>query len=72
MVVIADGTAEASKRLHRVLTCDPGTGVVRHADAGYEKAIKIARERGINIPGLWEYATTRSTNWAIHNTLEVP
>ncbi len=52
MVIVADGTPEAARRLERVLTTDPGTGVVRHADAGYEKAIAIARERGIRIPML--------------------
>ncbi|UCF10685.1 MAG: urocanate hydratase, partial [Candidatus Bipolaricaulota bacterium] len=52
MVVVADGTDEAGERLERVLTCDPGTGVVRHADAGYERAIEVARSAGIVIPGL--------------------
>ncbi len=50
MVIVADGSPEAEKRLERVLTCDPGTGVMRHADAGYEKAIATAREKGIKIP----------------------
>jgi urocanate hydratase len=50
MVVVADGTPRAAARLERVLTTDPGTGVVRHADAGYERAIEVARERGIRIP----------------------
>jgi urocanate hydratase len=50
MVVVADGTAEAAARLERVLTTDPGTGVMRHADAGYEKAIEVARERGVKLP----------------------
>lgn len=50
MVVVADGTPEADQRLERVLTVDPGMGVARHADAGYEKAIEIARERGVHIP----------------------
>ena len=50
MVVVADGTENARERLERVLTTDPGTGVVRHADAGYERAIEVARERGIRIP----------------------
>lgn len=50
MVIVADGSPEAEKRLERVLTCDPGTGVMRHADAGYEKAITTAREKGIKIP----------------------
>jgi len=50
LVIVADGTDAAARRLERVLTCDPGTGIVRHADAGYEKAIEIARERGVHIP----------------------
>ena len=50
MVVVADGTPEAAARLERVLTTDPGTGVMRHADAGYEKAIAVARERGVKLP----------------------
>jgi urocanate hydratase len=50
MVVVADGTAECAKRLQRVLTTDPGMGVIRHADAGYERAIEVAEERGIRIP----------------------
>ncbi|WP_374712542.1 urocanate hydratase [Symbiobacterium terraclitae] len=52
MVVVADGTPEAGERLECVLTTDPGMGVVRHADAGYEKAIQVAKERGIRIPML--------------------
>ncbi len=52
MVVVADGSDEAGQRLERVLTCDPGLGVVRHADAGYERARQVARERGINLPML--------------------
>ena len=52
MVVVADGTAAAAARLERVLTTDPGTGVMRHADAGYERAIEVARERGVRIPML--------------------
>jgi urocanate hydratase len=50
MVIIADGTDATAARLQRVLTGDPGLGVVRHADAGYERAQTVARERGINIP----------------------
>jgi urocanate hydratase len=50
MVVVADGTDDAASRLERVLTCDPGIGVVRHADAGYERAIDVARERGVRLP----------------------
>jgi urocanate hydratase len=50
MVVVADGTPEAAIRLERVLTTDPGTGVMRHADAGYERGIAVARERGVKIP----------------------
>ncbi|MGB9592633.1 MAG: urocanate hydratase [Anaerolineae bacterium] len=52
MVIVADGTPEAARRLERVLTTDPGMGVVRHADAGYERAIQVAKERGIKIPML--------------------
>jgi urocanate hydratase len=52
MVIVADGTKEAARRLERVLTVDPGLGVVRHADAGYEKAIRVAKERGIRVPRL--------------------
>jgi len=49
MVVVADGTPEADKRLERVLTTDPGTGVMRHVDAGYQKAIKVAKERKVKV-----------------------
>ena len=49
-VIVADGTAAAARRLERVLTVDPGMGVVRHVDAGYERAIEVARERGVRIP----------------------
>ncbi len=52
MVVLADGTDAAAERLQRVLTTDPGTGVMRHADAGYEIAIETAKERGVDIPML--------------------
>jgi urocanate hydratase len=52
MVVVADGTELAAQKLERVLTTDPGTGVIRHADAGYERAIEVARERGVRIPML--------------------
>ena len=54
MVVVADGTKDAEKRLERVLTTDPGMGVARHADAGYELAIKTAKEKGVIIPMLRE------------------
>ncbi|MEN8098138.1 MAG: urocanate hydratase, partial [Chloroflexota bacterium] len=50
MVIVADGTPEADVRLQRVLTSDPGMGVVRHADAGYDIAIQVAKERGVNVP----------------------
>ena len=52
MVVVADGTSNAAERLERVLTTDPGLGVVRHADAGYDEALAVARERGIRMPSL--------------------
>jgi urocanate hydratase len=51
MVVVADGTGDAAERLERVLTTDPGMGVIRHADAGYEEALETARERGVRLPG---------------------
>ncbi|MGZ8328706.1 MAG: urocanate hydratase [Allosphingosinicella sp.] len=50
MVIVADGTPEAARRLERVLWNDPGTGVMRHADAGYEEAIDCAREQGLDLP----------------------
>ncbi len=50
MVCVADGTDSGSRRLQRVLTSDPGTGVMRHADAGYEEAIATARERAVDLP----------------------
>ena len=50
MVVVADGTRDADAKLERVLTCDPGLGVVRHADAGYPEAVRTARERGVRMP----------------------
>jgi urocanate hydratase len=50
MVAVADGTDMADRRLERVLTADPGSGVMRHADAGYELAIETAKERGIDLP----------------------
>jgi urocanate hydratase len=50
MVAVADGTDSGDRRLRRVLTADPGTGVMRHADAGYELALATARERGVDLP----------------------
>jgi urocanate hydratase len=52
MVVVADGSEDAARRLERVLTTDPGSGVVRHADAGYDRALEVARERGVRLPWL--------------------
>lgn len=52
MVIVADGTADAARRLERVLWNDPATGVMRHADAGYEIALECARERGLDLPGI--------------------
>ena len=51
MVVVADGTDDAAERLERVLTTDPGTGILRHADAGYEDAVAAADEHGLPLPG---------------------
>jgi urocanate hydratase len=50
LVVVADGTEAAARRLKRVLTADPGTGVMRHADAGYPEALATARDRGVDLP----------------------
>ena len=52
MCLVADGTKEAEKRLERVLTTDPGLAIVRHADAGYPKAIEMAKKHGIKMPML--------------------
>lgn len=54
MVIVADGTEEAARRLERVLTTDPGMGIVRHADAGYELAKRTAKEKGVHIPMIKE------------------
>ncbi len=51
VVIVADGTKEAEIRLRRVLTADPATGVIRHVDAGYDRAKDVAKERGVKIPG---------------------
>ncbi|HVY45888.1 MAG TPA: urocanate hydratase [Minicystis sp.] len=50
MVIVADGTDAAARRLERVLTIDPGTGIIRHADAGYETAIEVAKKKGVHLP----------------------
>ena len=55
MVVVADGTEEAAQRLERVLTYDPGMGIIRHADAGYKSAIKNAEKFGVKIPMKYNY-----------------
>jgi urocanate hydratase len=52
MVVVADGTADAARRLERVLTTDPGTGIMRHADAGYPEALDAARRHRLDLPGV--------------------
>lgn len=52
MVAVADGSADAEKRLKMVLTSDPAMGVIRHVDAGYDEAVKCAEERGVHVPGL--------------------
>ena len=52
MVIVADGTEDAARRLERVLWNDPGTGVMRHADAGYEEALDCAKDKGLNLPGI--------------------
>jgi urocanate hydratase len=52
MVIVCDGTADAARRIERVLWNDPATGVMRHADAGYDIALRCAREHGLNLPGI--------------------
>jgi len=61
MVVVADGTKEAAARLSRVLVNDPGTGVMRHADAGYEKAVAEAKRARIKLPGVTWKGSKRGT-----------
>jgi len=61
MVALADGTAGAAVRLERVLTADPGTGVMRHADAGYPEAIDAARNGGLDLPSVPNVPATPST-----------
>jgi urocanate hydratase len=56
MVVVADGSEDAAERLERVLTTDPGLGVIRHADAGYAEAIEHAERHGLELP--WQSAGT--------------
>ncbi|MEC8276303.1 MAG: urocanate hydratase [Myxococcota bacterium] len=53
-VIVADGTDEAARRIERTLTCDPAMGVLRHVDAGYDRAVQIAHERKVRIPGVTE------------------
>ncbi|HER26841.1 MAG TPA: hypothetical protein ENI69_07005, partial [Rhodospirillales bacterium] len=52
LVIVADGTESAAKRLERVLWNDPASGVMRHADAGYEEAIQCAKDHGLKLPSL--------------------
>jgi urocanate hydratase len=52
VVVVADGSYDAARRFELVLTNDPGTGVMRHADAGYDQAREVAAERGMDLPGV--------------------
>ena len=52
VVIVCDGSPEATRRIERVLWNDPATGVMRHADAGYKVAIDCAREKGLDLPGL--------------------
>ncbi|MNK28490.1 Urocanate hydratase [compost metagenome] len=52
MVIVCDGIAAAAKRIARVLWNDPATGVMRHADAGYDMAVECAKEKGLDLPGI--------------------
>ncbi len=70
MVVLADGTADAAARLERVLTADPGTGVMRHADAGYSEALDAAREGGLDLPSVARVAAAEPT--AVQPTAATP
>jgi urocanate hydratase len=65
-VTVADGTAEAARALELVLTNDPGTGVMRHADAGYERALAVARERGLDLPSAGIRAAAREPRCEPH------
>jgi urocanate hydratase len=58
-VTVADGSDEAEQALQRVLTNDPGTGVMRHVDAGYPEAIACARSKGLDLPMLDQHTPTR-------------
>jgi urocanate hydratase len=51
-VIVADGTELAAQKIERVLVNDPGTGVMRHVDAGYDRAVEVAKERGLRVPML--------------------
>ena len=64
MVVVADGSDDARDRLERVLTTDPGMGVIRHADAGYERALEVAAERGVRNPHARTVTESTSSPWA--------
>jgi urocanate hydratase len=70
MVVVADGTADAAIRLERVLTADPGTGVMRHADAGYPEAVAAAREGRLDLPSVPRATETDAT--AVQPTVTPP
>ena len=59
MVIVCDGSRDADSRLERVLTNDPASGVMRHADAGYPEAIEHARRTGMKLPGLTTSKTRR-------------
>ena len=65
MVCVADGTDLAAEKLERVLTADPGMGVIRHADAGYDRAVEVADERGVRIPMREDERPARSPRSAI-------
>ena len=66
MVVVADGTPLAAQKLERVLTTDPAMGVLRHVDAGYERAIEVARERGVRVPMLARTRLDREVHAGVH------
>ncbi len=71
MVVVADGTPLAAQKLERVLTTDPAMGVLRHVDAGYDRAIEVARERGVRVPMLEGIAPGAAGLWCQRAPLKV-
>lgn len=66
LVIVADGTEQAAQKLSRALTNDPGMGVIRHADAGYDHALTVARDRGLDLPASASKTTPRAGSDPAH------